>query len=171
LRSAIVAGGEDERATPAGAPGGRTLVDQVSIDIAPDRFDEERRFSADLTGWTPRPRAEPEYAVATRADGQPFRLLLQRPGAADAGFPATCHLDLACDDIDTSVDEHTEIGARVVARFRRWSVMADPAGVEYCLSGRYPDARVCPIEARRRAPSRRQSMSKLTPWASGSSVL
>lgn len=134
--------GEHERPTPVGAPGARTLVDQVSIDVAPERFDLECRFWAELTGWTLRPGAEPEYAVLERPAGQPFRFLLQRRGAGDAGRPTACHLDLACDDIPTAVAAHVALGASVVAPFRWWTVMTDPAGVEYCLTGRDPDTGV-----------------------------
>lgn len=134
--------GEEARPLPVGAVGRRTLVDQVSIDIASDRFDEECRFWADLTGWSLRPGAEPDFAVLGRADGQPFRFLLQRRGADDVGLPTSCHLDLACDDIATSVDAHTKLGASVVARFPWWTVMIDPAGIEYCLTRRDPDTGV-----------------------------
>lgn len=133
---------EHERPKPVGPPGARTLVDQVSIDVAPDRFEREGRFWTELTGWTLRPGAEPEYAVLERPARQPFRFLLQRRGAADAGQPAVCHLDLACADIATSVDEHVALGASVVAPFRWWTVMADPSGVEYCLTCRDPDTGV-----------------------------
>ena len=134
--------GESERPTPVRATGARTLVDQVSIDVAPDRFDLECRFWADLTGWPLSPGVEPEYAVLERAEGQPFRFLLQRRGEANMGRPTVCHLDLACDDIPTSVAEHVALGASIVAPFRWWTVMVDPAGVEYCLTCRDPDTGV-----------------------------
>ncbi len=51
--------GEHERPAPVGAPGARTLVDQASIDVAPDRFERECRFWAELTGWTLRPGPHP----------------------------------------------------------------------------------------------------------------
>jgi len=80
--------------------------------------------------------------VLERPDGQPFRFLLQRRGADDAGRPTVCHLDLACDDIPNAVAAHVTLGASVVAPFRWWTVMADPAGVEYCLTCRDPDTGV-----------------------------
>lgn len=131
--------GGHERPMPVGDAGARTIVDQASIDVAPDHFDQECRFWADLTGWPLRPGVEPEYAVLTRAEGQPFRFLLQRRGDGDVGLPTTCHLDLACDDIPASVAKHVALGASVVAPFRWWTVMADPAGVEYCLTCRDPN--------------------------------
>jgi hypothetical protein len=33
-------------------PGGRSAVDQICLDIPPDRFDAECAFWADLTGWS-----------------------------------------------------------------------------------------------------------------------
>lgn len=131
--------GERERPAPVGVAGARTLVDQVSIDVAPDRFERECGFWADLTGWPLRPGVEPEYAVLERAEGQPYRFLLQRRGPDDAGLPTSCHLDLAGDDVEASVADHVALGAQVVAPFRWWTVMADPSGVEFCLTCRDPD--------------------------------
>ena len=38
-------------AGPASWPGGRSIVDQVCLDIPPSVWEEECRFWADLTGW------------------------------------------------------------------------------------------------------------------------
>ena len=131
--------GESVRPSPVGDRGRRTLVDQVCIDIAPDRFDDECSFWAELTGWTHRPGSQPEFAVLGRPHGQPLRFLLQRRDRADEGVPTTCHLDVACDDVAASVADHVALGAVLVRRFPRWTVMADPAGVRYCLTSRDPD--------------------------------
>ena len=127
------------RPSPVGEQGARTLVDQVSIDVAPDRFDAECAFWAALTGWPLRAGYEPEYAGLVTPDDQPFRFLLQRRGEDAAGQPAECHLDLACDDVDAAVEQHLELGGELVERFRWWTVMADPGGTRYCLTRRDPD--------------------------------
>lgn len=133
---------EAARPMPIGAPGARTRADQVCIDIAPDRFDRECRFWADVTGWSLRTAVEPEFNVLERPPDQPHRFLLQRRGEADTGLDAQCHLDLACDDVDRAVEDHLALGAGFVERFRWWAVMTDPAGVPYCLTPRNPDTGV-----------------------------
>lgn len=127
------------RPAPAGDPGRRVLVDQVCIDIAPDRFDEECAFWSTVTGWALGPGAEPEYALLDRPEGQPVRFLLQRRGPDAAGAGTASHLDLACDDVDAATEAHLALGATLVDRHRWWNVLADPSGVPYCLTRRNPD--------------------------------
>lgn len=132
--------GEVTRPGPVGDAGHRTIIDQVCIDIAPDRFDRECEFWASLTGWPLDDGREPEFRVLERPPGMPLRFLLQRRGQADRGLDASCHLDLACDDIDAATEAHVQLGADLVERFRWWTVMSDPAGVRFCLTGRDPDS-------------------------------
>ena len=68
----------------------------------------------------------------------PLRFLFQRRGSDDAGLDAICHLDFACDDIAATERSHVDLGATLVAH-RWWTVMADPSGIEYCLTPRSPD--------------------------------
>ena len=131
--------GASTRPRPVGRPGARTIVDQVCIDIAPDRFDAESDFWAAVTGWELTEGRETEYRLLERPPSMPFRLLLQRRGDRDRWRDAGCHLDLACDDIELAARAHAELGAAVVERFSWWTVMADPAGVRYCLTARSPD--------------------------------
>ncbi|MFW2333350.1 VOC family protein [Ilumatobacter sp.] len=131
--------GESNRPAPVGRPGARTLVDQVCIDIAPDRFDTDCDFWAALTGWELADGREPEFRVLRRPPTMPLRFLLQRRGDADRGRDAECHLDLACDDVDLAERAHTVLGATLVKRNPWWAVMEDPAGLSYCLTARSPD--------------------------------
>jgi hypothetical protein len=72
----------------------------------------------------------------------PLRLLLQRRDDSDG--PARAHLDLACDDVDVLVGRHVELGATTIERFERWTSMADPAGLAYCITSRDPRTGVLP---------------------------
>jgi Glyoxalase-like domain len=41
--------------------------------------------------------------------------------------------------VDAEVQRHVELGARVVRRVPGdWTTLADPAGREYCVTGRSP---------------------------------
>jgi hypothetical protein len=125
------------RPAPQSWPGGRSLVDQVCLDIPPSRFVAETAFWAELTGWQPRHDVGSEFAALARPDGQPLRILLQR---LDEEQPVvTMHLDLACDDRDAEEQRHRSLGADFVRRTDEWTTMRDPAGRDYCLTRRSVD--------------------------------
>lgn len=112
-----------------------SVVDQVCLDIPEPWYDRECRFWARLTGWELRGSDLPEFSYLERPAGMGVRLLLQRTGAERAGV----HVDLACSDVDTEVRRHVECGATVVRRVPGdWTTLRDPAGREYCVTGRDP---------------------------------
>jgi hypothetical protein len=111
-------------------------LDQVCVDVPPSRYDTEVAFwSALLAGWASTPGSRPEFHVLKPPSGLPIRILLQRLGEERA---ASAHLDLACADIEATRARHEELGASLVARGAHWTVMRDPAGGVYCLTGRDP---------------------------------
>jgi hypothetical protein len=128
--------GEHRRPSPSGAPGRGVLVHQVSIDVAPDRAQLERRFWSSLTGWVQLRSRSDAFTALERRDPIPLQFVFQRRGDDDAGLEAEVHLDACCDDRAGSVDDHERLGASVVAIRDQWTVMADPAGVPYCLTDR-----------------------------------
>jgi hypothetical protein len=138
--------GEAERPpVVAGPDGARSRVDQVCLDVPPAGFAAEVRFWEQLTGWRSAPGSLPEFQVLTQPAGLPLRLLLQR---LDGGRPAGAHLDLACGaDRDAIRDQHERLGATLVTDRPHWTVLRDPAGVEYCLTYRDPDTGARPQPA------------------------
>lgn len=114
-----------------------TRLDQVCIDIAPSAFDAEVAFwSGLLPGWDSLPGSLPEFHVLKPPPGLPIRILLQRLGDER---PAAAHLDLACADIEATRARHERLGATLVAHGTHWTVLRDPAGGVYCLTGRDPE--------------------------------
>jgi len=112
-------------------------LDQVSLDIGPGSYDAEVAFwSALLPDWASLRGSLPEFHVLKPPPGLPIRILLQRLGEER---PASAHLDLACADIDAAVARHERLGASVVSHGTHWTVMRDPAGGAYCLTGRDPE--------------------------------
>ncbi len=112
-------------------------LDQVCLDLAPSRYDAEVTFwSALLPGWESRSGSLPEFHVLVPPPGLPVRILLQRLGEER---PGSAHLDLACADIEATRVRHEALGARTVAHGRHWTVLRDPAGGTYCLTGRDPE--------------------------------
>ncbi|GKQ39791.1 VOC family protein [Streptomyces sp. A012304] len=124
-----------EAVRPSVVAGSR--LDQVCVDVPPSGYDAEVAFwSALLPQWTSRPGALPEFHVLAPPPGLPMRVLLQR---LDDERPVRAHLDLACGpDIDAVRAHHERLGARVEAVRSQWTVLRDPAGGLYCLTGRDP---------------------------------
>lgn len=123
-------------AAPARWPGGRSLVDQVCLDIPPSRWEDECRFWAELTGWELTDRdPEDEFRRLRRPPGLAIQLLLQRLG--DEQSVVTGHLDLGSDDYLAETDRHLAIGATEVRRTPEWVTLLDPAGRAYCVT-RHP---------------------------------
>ncbi|MGK5681521.1 VOC family protein [Actinoplanes sp. URMC 104] len=117
--------------------GGRSLVDQLCVDVPGTAFDREVAFWSGLTGWERRPSDLPQFEHLERGAGMPLKLLVQRLGAGGPGM----HLDLACDDVDREVARHVGLGAVVVRRVAGdWTTLRDPAGREYCVTGRSPQS-------------------------------
>ncbi|MDQ0763816.1 VOC family protein [Streptomyces canus] len=114
-----------------------TRLDQVCLDIPPSLHDAEVAFwAALLPDWESLSGSLPEFHVLKPPAGLPVRILLQR---LDEERPVSAHLDLACADIGATRAEHERLGAEFVAEGRRWTVMRDPAGGLYCLTGRDPE--------------------------------
>lgn len=128
--------GESGRPPVAEGPGGAAArLDQVCLDLGPGLFDAEVVFWRELTGWESHPGSRSEFHVVEPPAGLPVRILLQRLGT---DRPAAAHLDLACADIDATRAWHEQLGATYVADGTHWTVMRDPAGGTYCLTGRDP---------------------------------
>ncbi|MEU8688428.1 VOC family protein [Streptomyces sp. NPDC048665] len=120
-------------------------LDQVCLDIPPSAYAAESDFWAALTGWERLTGSRPEFEALRPPAGLPVRILLQR---LDSERPAAAHLDLACTDIRAVRARHEELGAVPVAHGPHWSVMRDPAGGVYCLTGRDPETGGLPAARR-----------------------
>lgn len=118
------------------ADGHRSQVDQVCLDLPPEAYDADVEFWQGLTGWDLTPSVSREFARLEPPDTMPLRWLIQRLDTP--GGPVRAHLDLACDDRDAEIARHEELGASVVAGHDHWTVLTDPVGTTYCITGRTP---------------------------------
>jgi hypothetical protein len=116
----------------------RSRVYQVSLDVPAPLFDVEADRWAELTGG----RVEvldrrPEFAWLRIPEGpRPIDVLLQRLDRHDG--PVTAHLDVGSPDRAAEVCRHLALGASMVAEEEFWTVLADPAGLPYCVTDRDP---------------------------------
>jgi hypothetical protein len=120
-------------AAPATWPGGRSMVDQVSLDIPPSQWEAECRFWAELTGWElVDKKPDDEFRRLRRPDGFAIQVLLQR--LDDEQSVVTGHLDLGADDYLAEADRHLVLGATEVRRTPHWVTLLDPTGRTYCVT-------------------------------------
>jgi hypothetical protein len=130
--------GESVVPEPARFAGTASRADQLCLDVPAAGFDRECSFWAALTDGSPRAGGRPEFRVLPRPADIGVRLLVQRRDHAAPGDRVTGHVDFACADRRRLAIAHTAAGARVLATFPHWIVLADPTGRPYCLTGREP---------------------------------
>ena len=127
-----------EAPPPTGWPGGRSMVDQVCLDIPPGRWEAECAFWPGLTGWELFDVGEehPEFRRLRAPADLALQFLLQR--LDDEQPIVTAHLDLSADDRDTEVERHLGLGGADPQRYDWWTSLRDPAGRRYCVTRRRP---------------------------------
>jgi hypothetical protein len=116
----------------------RSRVYQVCLDIPGPSFDDEAaRWAARTGGRVEVLERRPEFAWLRIPDGpRPLDVLLQRLDRGDG--PTSAHLDLGTPDRAAEVRRHLALGATRVVEEEFWTVLADPAGLPYCVTDRDP---------------------------------
>lgn len=122
--------------------GGLSIVDQICLDIPGPLHEAETEFWSQLTRWEFAEGRFPEFSSLERPAGQPLRLLLQKLDSDDG--PVRAHLDLSSSDRVAEVVRHRSIGAELVNETGNWTVLRDPAGLEYCVTDRDPATGILP---------------------------
>jgi hypothetical protein len=125
-------------APTASWPGGhRSAVDQVCLDVPAELHDRELTFWHALTGrelaGSP---GHPEFHRLRRPAHEPLHLLVQR--LDDPLGEVRAHLDIASSDVAAETARHESLGARTVVVHDEWTVLTDPTGAAYCITGREP---------------------------------
>ena len=100
------------------------------IDCKTDDFDADVAFWGAALGYAGRRSEEPEFRHYGELDApadQP-KMLLQK-----VDHPSRVHLDIETDDIDAEAARLEELGAKRIAKVRRWWVMEAPSGHRFCV--------------------------------------
>jgi hypothetical protein len=116
--------------------GGASRVDTLCLDAPPADFERESAFWASLAGSEARSAPVPGFAYLTGPAGMPVRLLFQQLDTAVPGQRVRAHLDIGAMDRQRVVAWHVALGSRIAGTFPFWTVLADPAGYEYCVVDR-----------------------------------
>jgi predicted enzyme related to lactoylglutathione lyase len=118
--------------------GHRSRLAQVCIDAPAQQFDRELEFWQQVTGWQTARSGRPEFVDLVGPEHATLQLLLQRLGDDDTGTTVRAHIDLGSDDRDAEAERLVGVGAHYVEKFDGWIVLRDPAGLEFCVTGKSP---------------------------------
>lgn len=114
-------------------------VDQLCIDIPAGAFESEIAFWDALTGWGTGRTQLAQFRSLDQPPHIPYRFLFQQLGDDDGRAAVHVHLDISCGGQNHPVrDRHADLGAEVGESQTHWTVMRDPAGLEYCVTNREP---------------------------------
>ncbi len=115
------------------------------IDCETDDLDAAAEFWGKALGYSTSRSddpAESDYVMMATPDDE-IHIEIQKVSHA-----SRLHLDIEADDIEAEVDRLEKLGAKRIARVRRWWVMEAPTGQRFCVVN----------------PTRRDFESKATAW-------
>jgi hypothetical protein len=105
----------------------RSHLTAIVIDVPEDVHAATTLFWGAATGQVQQQLSFPEFHGARLHES--LILLVQRLGS---GTPRV-HVDIHTDDVDAEVARLTMLGATVVEVHDDWTIMADPAGLPFCV--------------------------------------
>jgi predicted enzyme related to lactoylglutathione lyase len=108
----------------------KSRLGAVVIDCETDDLDREAEFWSRALGGAAKRSPDPgdeNYIELETAAGE-MNVLLQK-----VEHPSRVHLDIETDDIEAEAARLEKLGARRIARIKRWWVMEAPSGHRFCL--------------------------------------
>lgn len=105
----------------------RSHLCTIVIDVPADDHAGTAAFWGEATGKEQRELPEPEFHGARLHES--LVLLVQRLGEG----PPRVHVDIHTDDVAAEVRRLGALGAELVERYDDWTIMADPAGLPFCV--------------------------------------
>jgi predicted enzyme related to lactoylglutathione lyase len=108
----------------------KSRLGTVVIDCETDDLEREAHFwGAALGGEIVSPVPGGRY-IDVRNDPSDPQVILQQ-----VEHPSRIHIDIETDDIEAEVKRLQGLGATVVERMERWTVMEAPSGHRFCIIG------------------------------------
>ena len=102
----------------------------VIIDCKTDNLEREADFWSAALGRTPGRSSTDGRYRDLEGDSSEVGVILQR-----VDHPSRVHLDIESDDIEAEVERLQALGATVVEKMERWTVMQAPSGHRFCIIG------------------------------------
>ncbi|MCG8692103.1 MAG: hypothetical protein MI806_12920 [Minwuiales bacterium] len=108
----------------------KSRLGAIVIDCETDDLDGDAAFWSGALGGTPDRSSDPQFSnyVALRDSPAGPHVLIQK-----VDHPSRVHIDIESDDIDAEADRLEKLGAKRIARVKRWWVMQAPSGQRFCV--------------------------------------
>jgi predicted enzyme related to lactoylglutathione lyase len=108
----------------------KSRLGALIVDCQTDDLAREADFWAAALGGKPGDLRPGGRYIDVRGDAAEPHLILQR-----VDHPSRIHLDIETDDIDAEVRRLERLGATVVEKMERWTVMKAPSRHRFCIIG------------------------------------
>jgi len=108
----------------------KSRLGTVIVDCQTDNLEREAEFWGQALGGT-MTRHDPEGRyIDIQTDPADAQVILQK-----VEHPSWIHIDIETDDIEAEVKRLQKLGATVVEKMERWTVMEAPSKHRFCIIG------------------------------------
>ncbi len=108
----------------------KSRLGAVIIDCQTDDLEAAAEFWSEALGGTIFRKPDSDRYIELRGDPADTHVILQR-----VEHPSWIHIDIETDDIAAEVQRLERLGASVVERMEKWTVMQAPSGHRFCIIG------------------------------------
>lgn len=108
----------------------KSRLGNVIIDCQTDDLGREAEFWSAALGGSIGRQSEDERYIDVNSDSADPQVILQK-----VEHPSRIHIDIETDDIEAEVQRLEALGASVVERMERWTVMEAPSKHRFCVIG------------------------------------
>ena len=108
----------------------KSRLGAVIVDCQSDDLEGEVEFWSAALGGSPSRRSDDGRYIEIEGDHADPHLILQK-----VEHPSRIHIDIETDDIAAEVQRLEALGAIVVDKMERWTVMEAPSGHRFCVIG------------------------------------
>ncbi len=102
----------------------------VVIDCETDDIDREAEFWSMALGASPKRSGDPDDQNYLELETPPGEMMVI---LQNVDHPSRVHIDIETDDIDAEAARLEKLGAKRIARIKRWWVMEAPSGHRFCV--------------------------------------
>ncbi len=108
----------------------KSRLGAIVIDCETDDLDRQAEFWSRALGCAAGRSPQPDEQDYVTLDTAPeeLKVVLQK-----VDHPSRVHIDIETDDIEAEASRLEQLGAKRIARIKRWWVMQAPSGHRFCL--------------------------------------